>query len=156
MSIKSTLMAIALVGAMIAPVACLAQGGGGADGGASGPGGVPSGSGDPQTGAPTGNNSGPGSASPPAPPTDVARTAPPARPVLPPSPAQNGGMTWDGDRLRPNNYRISHPMYPRPRTALTPFDVHPFSRTLAYDGYYDRGCCLVRRYHYGRVLRVRG
>jgi hypothetical protein len=156
MSIKSTVMAMALVGAMIAPVACLAQGGGGAGGGASGPGGAPSGSGDPQTGAPTGNNSGPGAASPPAPPADVARTAPAVRPVLPSAAAQDPNMSWDGDRLRPSDRRQFYPVYPRARTALTPFDVRPFSGTFAYVGYYGPGCCLVRRHHYGRVLRVRG
>src|SRR5450631_2701332 len=125
MSVKSTIIAVGLIGAMIPPAACLAQGG--------------------------------GAASPPAPATEAPRPAPAVRPVLPPAPAQNGDMTWDGDHLRPNNYRITHPMYPRPRTALTPFDVRLFSGVFAYDGYYDPGCCLVRRDHYGRrVLRVRG
>jgi hypothetical protein len=67
-------------------------------------------------------------------------------------------MTWDGDRLRPGDRRQSYPFYPRAGTALTPFDVRPFSGTYAYDGYRDLGCCLFGRHVIPRqrVLRVRG
>jgi hypothetical protein len=174
MSVKSTVIAIALVGAMTAPVACLAQGGAGGAGagasgagssgsGASGPdasGSGASGSANPGNAAGSGNENEGGvgsSTTRPAPDINTAAPAPPARPVLPAAPAQNSNMTWDGDRLRPNNYRITHRVYSRARTALTPFDVHPFSGTYAFYGYYDN-CCLVRHHlHYGRrVLRVRG
>jgi hypothetical protein len=146
---------------MLVPAACLAQGGGGAGGGgagasgagsagsglsgsgASGPGAAGSGTSAPGAVRSRATNSigagGPAGAATPSGvgtnPGNAAGTAPAARPVLPPAPAQNSNMTWDGDRLRPIDGRQSHHFYPRARTALTPFDVRPFSGTYVYDGY---------------------
>ena len=151
MSAKSSIAVLAVVGAIIAPLSCLAQGGGGS--GAGGAGGEPSG-GAARSGGPanSGTAVGTGAPGPAGPPTSggVTVTAPAARPVLPPAPAQNSNMTWDGDRLRPNDYRIAHPIYPRPRTALTPFDVNPFRAPQAPYAYgvanYEYGgCYLVRQ-----------
>ena len=64
--------------------------------------------------------------------------------VLPPAPSQNPDMTWDGNRLRPNDRRRKFEFYPRPRTAFTKFDVSPFEGrpTLGAFGAYG-GCFLV-------------
>lgn len=167
MSVKSSVIAAMLISAMIAPVTCLAQGGAGGGGGGGAAGGGASGSGSSGSGASgagsagSGTSTNPGNAagagapgptgkgtsSSPVPATNPAGTARAGRQELPPAPAENSNMTWDGNRLRPNDRRQSHPVYPRSRTALTPFDVHPFAGTFryGYDGYYDPGCCLYRQ-----------
>jgi hypothetical protein len=133
MSAKSTIVALAIVGAIIAPLSCVAQGGGNGGAGAATSRGAASSWGPANSGTAVGA----GAPGPAGAPTSggVAATAPAARPVLPPPPAQNSNMTWDGDRLKPNDYRIAHPMYPRPRTALTRFDVNPFRASQAPYGY---------------------
>lgn len=154
MSVNSTMVALVLVGVIVAPLSCLAEGGGGSStGGASG--GAASGAGPANSGTAVGTGGAPGPAGAPTS-GGVTATAPDARPVLPPSPAQNSNITWDGDRLRPNDYRIGHPMYPSPKTALTQFDIKPFRVPQTPYGY--GGCYLVRQRvmtHYGwRVQRV--
>jgi hypothetical protein len=103
MSVKSTIVAVALISAIIAPMVCFAQGGGGAGGAGGGASGV----------------------EPPATPGGGGTTRT-TRPELSPPPFENSDMTWDGNRLRLNDRSQSHPVYQRPRTALTPFDVNPF------------------------------
>jgi hypothetical protein len=72
--------------------------------------------------------------------TDAGNSSQGTSSSLPPPPSQNVDMTWDGDRLRPNDPRRKFSSYARSRTALTAFEIRPFERSSA-GGY--RGCFLV-------------
>lgn len=155
MSRQSKFLAFAVIGVLLSPLACLAQGAGG--GGAGGAGGGASGSGAAGSGTGSGNNAGsaPGAAGAKGPGSNApggvgggpdnngvprlgtnSTAAPSAGTGVIPPPV-NDNLTWDRGRQRPNNYRQPYRIYPRARTALTRFDVQPFAA--------DEACYLVRK-----------
>jgi hypothetical protein len=151
MSRPSKFFTFAVIGVLLSPLACLAQGSAGA--GASGAAGSGTGAGN-NAGSDTGKAgaSGAGSNVPSGagggadnngvPRLGTNSTAAPSAGTGIIPPAVNDNLTWDRGRQRPNNYRQPYRIYPRARTAFTPFDVQPFA---APANVYNEACYLMRK-----------
>lgn len=133
MPAKSNTRAIALVAVLLAPCICFAQSGTGIGTGAGGPAGSNT--------APASTAPGSGAAA-----GSDSNGVPPVRNNPAPSagtgtipPAVNDNLTWDSGRQRPNNTRQAYRIYPRPKSALTSFEVRPFDGFAKECYFADRG-----------------